>query len=69
MCDELSKKRDAATRAAEGGDMTEVKIVMDDYGLLYAVLPDGSKRKIRADTYGNPFYGIVQVGKEPKEET
>lgn len=25
--------------------MTEVKIVMDDYGLLYAILPDGSKRK------------------------
>ena len=50
-------------------DMTEVKIVMDDYGLLYAVLPDGSKREIRADIFGNPYYGIVQIGEEPKEET
>ena len=49
--------------------MTEVKIVMDDYGLLYAVFPDGSKREIRADTFGNPYYGIVRVGEELKEET
>ena len=25
--------------------MTEVNIVMDDYGVLYAILPDGSKRQ------------------------
>lgn len=49
--------------------MIEVKIVMDDYGLLYAILPDGSKREIRADTFGNPYYGIVRVGEESKEES
>lgn len=49
-------------------DMTEVKIVMDDYGLLYAVLPDGSKREIRAGIFGNPYYGIVRVGEESEEE-
>jgi len=49
--------------------MTEVKIVMDDYGLLYAILPDGSKRTIQADIFGNPYYGIVRIGNEPKEET
>ena len=49
--------------------MTEVKIVMDDYGLLYAILPDGSKRTIQADIFGNPYYGIVRVTEEPKEET
>lgn len=47
--------------------MTEVKIFMDDYGLLYAILPDGIKRKIIADVFGNPYYGIVRVGEEPKE--
>ena len=48
--------------------MKEVKIVMNDYGVLYAVLPDGSKREIRADIFENPYYGIVRVGEEPKEE-
>ena len=49
--------------------MTEVKIVMDDYGLLYAVLPDGSKRAIRADIFGNAYYGVVRAGEELQEET
>jgi len=49
--------------------MIEVKIVMDDYGLLYAVLPNGTKRAIKADVFGNPYYGNVRVGEEPKEET
>ena len=50
--------------------MTELKIVMDDYGLLYAILPDGSKRRIYSDQIGNPYYGIVRVGEElPEEET
>ena len=48
--------------------MTELKIVMDDYGVLYAILPDGSKRAIKADMFGNPYYGIVRVGEEPPEE-
>lgn len=47
--------------------MTEVKIVMDDYGLLYAVLPDGTKRAIKADIFGNPYYGIVRVGEEQEK--
>lgn len=47
--------------------MTEVKIVMDDYGLLYVVLPDGTKRAIEADVFGNSYYGIVRVGEEPEE--
>lgn len=49
--------------------MMEVEIVVDDYGLLYAVLPDGSKRAIVADIFGNPYYGSVRLGEEPKEET
>ena len=48
--------------------MTEVKIVMDDYGVLYAILPDGSKRAIRAVIFGYPYYGVVEVVEEPKEE-
>lgn len=49
--------------------MTEIKIVMDDYGCLYAILPDESKRAIHADIFGNPYYGVVRIGEEPKEET
>lgn len=41
--------------------MEEVKIVIDEYGILYAVLPDGEKRKVCADVYGNPYYGQVRV--------
>ena len=46
--------------------MTEVKIVMDDHGLLYVVLPDGTKRAIEADVFGNSYYGIVRAAEEPK---
>lgn len=49
--------------------MIEVKIVMDDYGLLYVVLPNGTKRAIKADVFGNPYYGNVRAAEEPKEET
>ena len=45
------------------------KIFMDDYGLLYAILPDGSKRVIQTEIYGNPYYGIVRLGAELEEET
>lgn len=31
--------------------MTEVKIFMDEYGLLYAILPDGSKRERSEQIY------------------
>ena len=31
--------------------MEEVKIVIDEYGILYAVLPDGTKRKVCADVW------------------
>ena len=48
--------------------MTEVKIVMDDYALLYAILPDGSKRVIVADIFGNTYYGVVRVAEELEEE-
>lgn len=48
--------------------MTEVKIVMDEYGLLYAILPDGTKRAIKADVFGNPYYGVVRVREEPNGE-
>ena len=47
--------------------MYEVTIVMDDYGLLYAVLPNGEKRKICADVYGNPYYGQVRILGEAEE--
>ena len=49
--------------------MTELKIIMNDYGILYAVLPSGEMREIHADVYGNPYYGIVRVGEEVGEET
>lgn len=49
--------------------MSEIKIVMDDYGNLFAVLPSGDIRKIVADVYGNPYYGPVRIGETVEEET
>lgn len=48
-------------------EVKEVKIVMDEYGILYAVIPDGTIRKICADVYGNPYYGRVRVLSEAEE--
>ena len=51
-------------------EMTELKIVMDEYGNLFAILPNGDTRKIVADVYGNPYYGSVRIGEitEDKDE-
>ena len=47
--------------------MTELKIVMDEYGNLFAMLPNGDKRKIIADVYENPYYGTVRIGETIEE--
>ena len=47
----------------------EVKIVMDEWGNLFAILPDGDVRKIHAEVYGNPYYGPVRIGETIEEET
>ena len=49
--------------------MTELKIIMDEYGNLFAILPNGDMRKIIADVYGNPYYGAVKIGETIEEET
>ena len=49
--------------------MTELKLVMNEYGYLFAVLPDGTTMELLADIYGNPFYGKLKVGNEEKEKT
>lgn len=46
------------------GDYTELKIIMDDYGFLYAILPDGSKRKIYADIFRERYKADIRLGKE-----
>ena len=50
--------------------MIELKIVMDEYGDIFALLPNGDMRKIVADVYGNPYYGTVRIGEsmEDKED-
>lgn len=47
--------------------MTELKIVMDEYGNLFAILPNGDMRKIIADVYENPYYGTVRIGETIEE--
>ena len=47
--------------------MTEIKIVMDDYGDLFAILPNGDVRKIHAEVYGNQYYGPVRIGETIEE--
>lgn len=49
--------------------MTELKIVMDEYGNLFAILQNGDMRKIVADVYGNSYYGTVRIGETIEEET
>ena len=50
-------------------NMTELKIFMDEYGNLFALLPSGDMREIVADVYGNPYYGPVRIGKTVEEDT
>lgn len=47
--------------------MIELKIIMDEYGNLFAQLPNGDTRKIIADVYGNPYYGAVRIGETIEE--
>lgn len=47
--------------------MTELKIVMDEYGTLFAILPNGDVRKIVADIYANPYYGVIRIGETVEE--
>ena len=47
--------------------MTEIKIVMDEYGNLFAILPNGDMRKIVVDIYANPYYGTVRIGETIEE--
>ena len=56
-------------RRMSNDKMTELKIVMDEYGNLFAVLPNGDMRKIVADIYANPYYGIVRIGETIEEKT
>lgn len=49
--------------------MIELKVFMDEYGDLFALLPSGDMRKIVADVYGNPYYGTVRIGETIEEET
>ena len=49
--------------------MIELKIVMDEYGNLFAVLPNGDMHKIISLVYGNPYYGIVRIGETIEEKT
>ena len=48
--------------------MTELKIVMDEYGTLFAILPNGDMRKILVDVYANPYYGVIRISETIEEE-
>ena len=41
---------------------------MDEYGYLYAEMPDGTVHELLADVYGNPYFGKIKVGKEIEAE-
>ena len=42
--------------------MTEVKICVNEYGTLFAVMPDGSVKTILIDVHGVPHYGVARTG-------
>ena len=48
--------------------MTEIKIMMDDYGYLYAETPGGTTYGLVADIFGNPYFGKIMLGKEVEAE-
>lgn len=48
--------------------MTEIKIKIDDYGYVYAEMPDGTIRQLLADLFDNPYYGKIKLGKEVEAE-
>ena len=48
--------------------MTEIKIIIDDYGYIYAETPGGTISEVLADVYSNPYYGKIKLGKEVEAE-
>lgn len=42
--------------------MTEIKIGVNDFGTLFAILPDGSVRTILIDVHDTQHYGISRIG-------
>ena len=48
--------------------MTEIKIKMDEYGNLYAEMPDGTIRQLVAQVYANPYFAPIRLGKEVEAE-
>ena len=48
--------------------MKEIKIKSDDYGYLYAEMPDGTIRELLADVFDNPYFGKILLGKEVEAE-
>lgn len=48
--------------------MKEIKTKIDDYGYIYAEMPDGTIRQLLADVYGNPYFSKILLWKEVKAE-
>lgn len=48
--------------------MKEIKIKSDDYGYVYAEMPDGTIRELLADVFDNPYFGKIKLGKEIEAE-
>ena len=49
-------------------NMTEIKLKIDDYGYVYAEMPDGTIYQLLADLFDNPYYGKIKLGKEVEVE-
>lgn len=41
---------------------TEVKIIANEYGNLFAVLPNGEAKTILVDVPGSSHYGLLTIG-------
>lgn len=48
--------------------MKEIKIKIDDYGYVYAEMPDGTIRQMLTDVFANPYFGKILLGKEVESE-
>ena len=60
------KKHKQLLETDNGRDvMTEVKIGMNDFGTLFAILPTGEKRTILVDVHDTQNYGTLLVVNVP----
>lgn len=50
--------------------MEEVRFVVDQYGIIYALMPNGTYQKVLVNVHESAWYGYLSIDREiePKED-